>query len=51
MLNYYFVFTDYDVDGGRDLDIFDINEGILEKENKKQKKMFSFSSKFQVQCS
>lgn len=54
MLNYYFDFTVYDVDGGRDLDIFDINEGILEKKQKKkkpQKKMFSFSSKFQIQFS
>lgn len=23
-----FIVTDYDVDGGRDLDIFDINEGM-----------------------
>lgn len=53
MLNYYFDFTVYDVDGGRDLDIFDINEGILGKKQKKkpQKKMFSFSSKFQIQFS
>uniref|UniRef100_A0A3Q4H5R6 Metalloendopeptidase n=1 Tax=Neolamprologus brichardi TaxID=32507 RepID=A0A3Q4H5R6_NEOBR len=36
MLNDYFVFTVYDVDGGRDLDIFDINEGILEKKQKKK---------------
>uniref|UniRef100_A0A3B4G8F3 Metalloendopeptidase n=1 Tax=Pundamilia nyererei TaxID=303518 RepID=A0A3B4G8F3_9CICH len=36
MLNYYFDFTVYDVDGGRDLDIFDINEGILEKKQKKK---------------
>uniref|UniRef100_A0A3P9DFZ9 Metalloendopeptidase n=1 Tax=Maylandia zebra TaxID=106582 RepID=A0A3P9DFZ9_9CICH len=31
MLNYYFDFTVYDVDGGRDLDIFDINEEINAK--------------------
>lgn len=36
MLNYYFDFTVYDVDGGRDLDIFDINEGILGKKQKKK---------------
>lgn len=32
-----FTFADYDVDGGRDLDIFDINEGMKKEEN-----IFSF---------
>lgn len=46
MLNDYFVFTVYDVDGGRDLDIFDINEGILEKKPKKKRSLFLPNSKF-----
>lgn len=49
MLNYYFDFTVYDVDGGRDLDIFDINEGILEKKQKKNPEenvLFLPNSKF-----
>lgn len=50
MLNYYFDFTVYDVDGGRDLDIFDINEGILEKKQKKKPRrkcsLFLPNSKF-----
>lgn len=43
-------FIDYDVDGGRDLDIFDINEGMQTGDNGGKKKTKSAISLFCNSC-